>query len=851
MRTSEAQRYSRFSAAAALAIALIAGGYYARRAWQAKQAERNAPPHVPSSIEKTSQGFSYSKGDGEHTIFTVRASHATQFKAGNHAVLLDVWITMFGPTGARADNIRTKSCDYDQDAGKFSCAGDVALDFQSAADARRGASSGSSANAAPNIVHAETRALSFDRDSGDAWTDQPVALTFPGGNGTAIGVEYRSKDGLINFLHDVKFRLQSGSQGLGAARPAIANGSVKPSPPVDISSSSLEFQRDNGILLLQGPVLAVQSPPGSHRQLRSSDLTVELDTEMHARRITARGSTSTESELRSTSTQGEIVVVADAFAADFAAAGWMQHFRAEGHVHSTTINGTGRDEMSAARVNAEMAPELNLPAKATADGGVKIESDRGGTTRHFESADLNTTFENTAPTHHGEKSSSHLSHAETQSSAILSWQEPAKKNATAANSPNQSSNTSANSHGAPGKMLLTGQRFQMAFTDDSVLKDLQVHGTAKVDRTIADGTEQISTSDELAAHLDQSGEWSEVQQDGHVRIHDPLHSAQGDHAHLDRASNILKLTGAAQIADADSRTNADTLELNQSAGDLHADGHVVTTYMGSASSTNSASTTNSTTKPAAAPIPLGSSQPGQPTHASSEHLAANNASGKAIYTGHARLWQADSSIAGDTIELDRTARQIDAQGSVHATFLEQPSTTQSSKPPSPPKSQSSANKSQASSQPSQPQLWKVRAAHMTYSDPEARAHLDGGFTAVSQEFSIAGQIGDLYFVPAASPAGPVTASPRPASSSSAQTLDHATAQGKVAVRQGDRHGTADRGEYTAADGKFTLSGGNPTFYDAAGNSTTGRQLTFFTSNDTVLVQSENTSLPPPQHRVEK
>src|ERR1700689_5466604 len=182
MRTSEAQRYSRFSAAAVLAIALIAGGYYARRAWQAKQAERNAPPHVPSSIEKTSQGFSYSKGDGEHTILTVRASHATQFKAGNHAVLLDVWITMFGPTGAHADNIRTKSCDYDQNAGHFSCAGDVSLDFQSAADARRSANLPPPANVSQNIVHAQTRGLSFDRDSGDAWTDQPIALNFPGGN---------------------------------------------------------------------------------------------------------------------------------------------------------------------------------------------------------------------------------------------------------------------------------------------------------------------------------------------------------------------------------------------------------------------------------------------------------------------------------------------------------------------------------------------------------------------------------------------------------------------------------------------------------------------------------------------
>ena len=41
------------------------------------------------------------------------------------------------------------------------------------------------------------------------------------------------------------------------------------------------------------------------------------------------------------------------------------------------------------------------------------------------------------------------------------------------------------------------------------------------------------------------------------------------------------------------------------------------------------------------------------------------------------------------------------------------------------------------------------------------------------------------------------------------------------------------------------------FIDAAGNTTTGRQLTFFTADDTILVQSENTSLPPQRHRVEK
>ena len=41
------------------------------------------------------------------------------------------------------------------------------------------------------------------------------------------------------------------------------------------------------------------------------------------------------------------------------------------------------------------------------------------------------------------------------------------------------------------------------------------------------------------------------------------------------------------------------------------------------------------------------------------------------------------------------------------------------------------------------------------------------------------------------------------------------------VRQGDRRGTAEQAEYTAADGKFVLSGGQPTVTDAASNTAIG------------------------------
>jgi hypothetical protein len=77
------------------------------------------------------------------------------------------------------------------------------------------------------------------------------------------------------------------------------------------------------------------------------------------------------------------------------------------------------------------------------------------------------------------------------------------------------------------------------------------------------------------------------------------------------------------------------------------------------------------------------------------------------------------------------------------------------------------------------------------------------------------------------------------------------AQGNVIVREGDRRGTAEQGEYVAAEGKFVLSGGQPTLANASSDTTTGHSLTFFVANDTILVDSQEGLRTLTKHRVEK
>src|SRR5260370_33361400 len=111
---------------------------------------------------------------------------------------------------------------------------------------------------------------------------------------------------------------------------------------------------------------------------------------------------------------------------------------------------------------------------------------------------------------------------------------------------------------------------------------------------------------------------------------------------------------------------------------------------------------------------------------------------------------------------------------------------------------------------------------------------------------------DLYFPRTAKANGNGTAGSPPAlPTARGQQISRAVGTGGVIIEQGTRKATADRGDYSAMDGKFIMSGGNPTIIDAAEGTTTGHQLTFFFADDTIIVDSENGSRTLTKHLVHR
>jgi lipopolysaccharide export system protein LptA len=375
----------------------------------------------------------------------------------------------------------------------------------------------------------------------------------------------------------------------------------------------------------------------------------------------------------------------------------------------------------------------------------------------------------------------------------------------------------------PQETQMSGQRMKLAFDAQNQLQELDSSGDVEVRRKLGDAPEQTTASRELAAKFDNSGQWAAIDQTGSVRFKDGLHNGQGDHSRIDRASNTVRIDGSVILSDDSTRTTAQSASFAQSSNTMRADGRVLTTEL----------------RPGAA----GSlSLAPEPAHISAEHLTVDTTRGHATYSGKGRLWQGQSVIEADAIELDNPTHVMQAKGHVQGVFPQAPwspksNAASSATPSTAPKPVSAKASAQPSSR-ATTQLGRVHGGLLTYWDAESRGRIEQNARVDSEQGSIQADQIDLYF----SDGG---------AANTTKQLSRSVASGDVTVRQQDRRGTSNRAEYTAAEGKFVLSEGKPTLYSSTGDTTTGRQLTFYFADDRIVVDSADGSKTVTLHTVEK
>jgi lipopolysaccharide export system protein LptA len=641
-----------------------------------------------------------------------------------------------------------------------------------------------------NAIQIATSAVTFDRDSGEARTDQPVTFHWPAGEGRAVGVSYDSGSGTLRLHRSVELNLSPSS----AALPEKIVG--REEKIVHVSGNRMAFQREARVVLVDGEVHAQQLT----HELYAQKLLLKLDESFHAKGIVASG----HPQLHDLSPQGPLALSADEIVSGVRPDGSIDSIVATGNVHGARNTPVGDEGIDAGRVQVELATRDNVPRVLTASNGVTLISTSAafnGGTRRIESDALEIHFSSDS-----RPGQNILESVNTLAPARIDWQDVAL----------------VNGKPVPQSTRMAGKEMKLKFDGQNQLQRLVSTGGVEVTRKLGDAPEETTASRDLSAKFDQAGQWTTIDQAGDVHFHDAQRAGQADRAHMDRATNLVTLDGSVIFSDATTRTTAQSASFSQGTSTVRADGHVLTTDL----------------HPSGANI---SNLPQEPAHISAEHLVADTARGHALYSGKGRLWQGQSVIEGDTIELDSPTHILLVKGQVRGVF---PQAAWSPKPgEAPGQTSSKTARPPSKSAPGRAahpatQLGHVRGGLLTYWEAESRGRIEQDARVDSEQGSIQADQIDLYFSDGGAASG-------------TKQLSRSVATGDVTVHQEDRRGTSNRAEYTASEGKFVLSEGKPTLYSSTGDTTTGRQLTFYFADDRIVVDSADGSKTVTLHQVEK
>jgi LPS export ABC transporter protein LptC len=807
MLRSEAARYARWSAGVALLLAIITATVYVNRGWTRHEERKKAPPPAPVDVTRMSNGLTFKKFDEQNrAVFEVKASKSTEFKGQDASLLEDVMITIFGKTGDRHDVIHTQSCKYGEHNGDIACSGDVQFDLMSAADYQRTANDPAQARAV--TTHVETRGVTFEHGSGVARTDQRVIFAFPSGSGDAIGLEYNTEEGTVRLLHDVRLRLiqllPATAKAKNDDKSKMPSAQPAPGQEVHVKGTSLDFGRDTRLMRLQGPAEAETEA----ERLTAGEMSLLLDEQFRAQTLVAvAGAVGSQPELISKNTTDEMKLWADTLTAHFSPQGSATKLEAAGSIHGFRSGAAEEDETKADSGTLDLWPRFGQPKELNLTGHVVLSAQLKNT---GESRSLQTTAFRMEFSGGQEHEASKPVQAETLAAGTMEW-------------------TDAPAGTVPPRTKLQADKLVMEFADRGKAKQLQANGNVQTERWITGHPVQTATARSGVAEMSATGGWSQMDLQGEVRLKEGDRNGQGDHATFVRATQTATLTGKAVARDATTETHAPRIIFVQNTGDILAEGGVRSTDFSSKGSAVQL-----------APVPA---------NITADKLQGNSNSGRALYTGHARLWQGDSVLEANSIELLRPTRVLNAVGNVRGVFPQAPAQAGGPADRGPGAVPKAKEVKATQSGPGKVQLWHATCDVLTYYDNESRAHLQQNVVVQSADQKMRGPVLDLYFT-RSSEAG-TSGQNGSATSGGAQQISRAYGSGGVTVEEGDRKAVADRGEYTAATGKFVMSGGNPTLYDGSAGTTTGRQLTFFLADDTIIVDSENGSRTLTKHRVEK
>jgi lipopolysaccharide export system protein LptA len=610
---------------AGVLIAVIAGFFLLTR-YKLSHFGRDLPGKLGVNIQQDANGFTFSKSQGGHTLFTLHASKLIQYKGNGRAMLHNVSITLYGKDGSRNDHVYGNDFEYDPAQGTARALGPVHLDVQAPAGTR---------GTVPQnrTVHAETSGVVFNQKTGEANTNAPVTFSVADAKGTAVGASYDANEGVLILQKDVHFtaQLTKGPLVLVAEHAefnrdtrqlALLRDDIRYAGEHNTSEQALVYFRQDGTVEKADANGHVNMQDDAGRQLHASALEVLMDAYGNTQRATLDG-------------------------------GLL--FSAEEGPHS--IHGDANSGILQLGPDGELKRVEMYNAVTVVDQEIGPPGDpHGSITREVKGSSV---FIDFVPSAQG--------HAEAQK-LMASGGAVLTEHTIYSDSP-------------PQNTVMKGDVIQATLREGRALDTLHAQGNTFLTNTNPSGVSQTSTGDTLDIAFAQEGASQPKQkrkpdeippslveravQRGHVAIVQikpganeqakPWRSqATAEIATLDGPRQIIHLEGSPRLNDDEAEMTAQMIDFYRLSGAVTADHDVkVTLHQGASAQA--------------------------PVHAVAEKVFFDHDRDEAMLYGRdtqdARLWQAANSVAAPTIVLDRRNQMLiapgkGAQGRVHGVFAD-------------------------------------------------------------------------------------------------------------------------------------------------------------------------------------
>lgn len=804
-------------------LGLVAAGVAIAYQLASRTAER--PPAasrpLPLNAQQQLAGYSFTRSEGGHQVFTVRAERTLTFRGGEPTTLDGVEVEIFGRTGQQHDLLRTNRCEYNSGLGNFFCSGPVEIQLNAprASEAPRGpAGVGSSTLGGHQTVFLETSGLSYDQNSSMLTSAAQVRWHYGPASGSAIGLAYSTREGWLEL-----------KQAVAASLPVKGPTRVPGSTTLELQAAHLRYARDQQQIDLAGPVNLSEDK----RHLTAGHAIIYFDSQNHPTGALLDGGVRAAEENPGSPLSGQAATVkvqVDPSTGD------LRKIEASGGVQARRGPGPGTARLAADRMEVNFEGAHFHPSQGTASGNVHLAAEAVAQTRS----------QPPLPLAASRQSRDSYSREELDAGEVQFTLRPADSTLEHAQTEGPGRLVLVPADPKAGRRVMTAGQLLADFDGKSRVESVRGLAPTRIVFEPAPGRRERagtmeSEADNLQAGFDPAAaELRSLVQSGRFQFIDGDARANADQAEYSAGESVLTLTGNPRLANPDSHIRADRFVLHLTTDTAEGFGQVASSHTGPIDSRPSPSSGPSgagpkgnAARPSAATNGFDPAVPGvaETTNVLADRVMADRRKQFVHYEGHVRAWRGSDVLESPSLDIYTSERRIVSGSPVLTSDVAPaPSKLQSSDsaPLSAPAGLAGRANKTGSSRQAAPeargatQPVTIRADRVEYFDLSRKAVYQGNVRMDASGATLQADRLEAYFAAAR---GPVEAS----------KLDRVEADGRITVIEPGRRATGDHAEYFAGPGKIVMTGGPPTLYDSEKGFATGRSLTFSMVDDSLLI----------------